>query len=107
MSSPAWIKGLKELRKRTLTHTDFDKLWTELVAERNDRGAALIGGSLVENTLRRVIIRQLVDLNETERDSLFGRDAPLSSFSDLIRIGYGFGLCSISECGETWTGCVR
>ena len=42
MSSPAWIKGLKELSKRTVSGTDFDKLWVELTTERNDRGAALI-----------------------------------------------------------------
>jgi hypothetical protein len=92
MSSPAWIKGLKELSKRTVAGTDFDKLWVELTTERNDRGAALIGATLVESVLRRTIRKQLVSLNETENDSLFGRDAPLSSFSDLIRIGYALGL---------------
>jgi hypothetical protein len=48
MSSPAWIKGLKELSKRTVSGTDFDKLWVELTTERNDRGAALIGETLAE-----------------------------------------------------------
>jgi hypothetical protein len=92
MATAAWLKGLKDLSKGILSHTDFDALWAEIIAERNDRGAALIAGTLVENVLRRAIMRRLVPLTQGEVDSLFGRDAPLSTFSDLIRIAHAFGL---------------
>ena len=34
----------------------------------------------------------MVPLSETENEALFGRDAPLSSFSKLIRIAHAFGI---------------
>jgi hypothetical protein len=92
MASPSWIRGLKELSKRELVLNDFRAIHNEIIAERHDRGAALVAATLVENMLRRVIRSQLVPLTETEDDSLFGRDAPLSTFSDMIRVGHAFGI---------------
>ena len=36
----------------------------------------------------------MVPLSTTRAEGLFERDAPLSSFSKLIRVGYAFGLIS-------------
>jgi hypothetical protein len=90
-SSPDWLKRLKELSKKKLTREEIKAALDAIMDDPNDRAAILMGAALIENVLRTVIQNRMIELSETEQENLFGRDAPLSSFSGLIRIGYAFG----------------
>jgi hypothetical protein len=92
MSSPSWIQALKDLIRETPTKAEYEKATAEMMDEKNDRKTVLIGATLIENILRHVIRNRLKPLSQTEEENLFGRDAPLSGFSHLIRIGHAFGM---------------
>ena len=87
-----WLKELRALREQEPKLNDIGPLYQEMIADNNDRGAALIAQGLIENRLIHFLRSRLVHLTETEDDSLFGRDAPLSTFSDQIKIAHAFGL---------------
>jgi len=87
---PSWVQSLKTLQKKI--PDDWLAVYQEFIAEKNDRGAALIAAAQVENVLRRLLEVALVDLTPDEWSALFERDAPFSSFSKLIRVTYAFGL---------------
>jgi DNA-binding MltR family transcriptional regulator len=65
------------------------------------RGAAIIAGSFLDKLLELVIERRLLalsgeEISENQRKALFGRMAPLSTFSAKIEIGFGIGLFNAS-----------
>jgi hypothetical protein len=84
-------KNLQAFRRAGVRPIDTKALVSEMVAEKNDRGAVLIGGALVELALRRLVQSRFA-LPPTETESLFENDAPLSAFHNLARIGYAMGL---------------
>jgi hypothetical protein len=73
---------------------DFAPIMAELMKQ-SDRGAAIIAGSLLEEILETAIRARLRELSSDQRKALFGRMAPLSTFSAKIEIGFAIGLYAI------------
>ena len=99
------LKALKELIKRVPTDKDIDLMYEEILTEKRDRGAALVTATFLEESLRNFVRSRMVSLTTAEYEALFERDAPLSSFSKLIRVAHGFGLIDAAirrECD-----CIR
>jgi hypothetical protein len=92
MSASSWLKSLKALGRKEPTVEDNAAIIAEMTADKSDRGAALIMATALQTSLKGLVRIKLVHLTETENEGLFGRDAPLSTFSALIRIAYAFGL---------------
>lgn len=90
-----WIEALKKLTRETPTGEDVSAAVQELLNEQNDRGAALVAAAIPEKSLANLIRSYLVPLSKPDYEALFERDAPLSSFSRKIRVGYAFGLFNI------------
>ena len=64
----------------------------ELVHEPSDRGAAVLGASLLDGALEAALLTKCRKLTESEQKDMFGPDAPLGSFSAKIRAGYALRL---------------
>lgn len=88
----AWLKALKDLTTRKPTEEEYDLIAEEVTAEGRDRGAALVTSAALERSLKKFIKSRMVPLSSTLEINLFERDAPLSTFSKLIRVAYAFGL---------------
>src|SRR5258708_3381722 len=60
----------------------------------DDRAAALMTASILEQGLEESILSHLVELDDNERRDLFAedKDSPLASFAARIRIGYALGI---------------
>jgi hypothetical protein len=91
------LKALKELHRLPV---DMSRTPGELFDPESahgetitDRAAALQAASNLEQFLERAVAARLVKLNSEEKDGIFGsdRDAPLSSLSSKIKIGYALG----------------
>jgi DNA-binding MltR family transcriptional regulator len=88
MSKPSSTAALKQLSRQ---RSSLDKL-PDVLAEINassDRSVAIVLGSLVEDALRAVIMRQMPHLTKQEENELFEGFGPLSDFSAKIAICYG------------------
>jgi len=95
MSSPSWIQALKALSRKEPTVEEFAILAEEAKAGKSERGIALSMSAVAEAGLKAVLMRKLIPLSNSELDGLFGRDAPLSTFSSLIRISHAFGVIDV------------
>jgi DNA-binding MltR family transcriptional regulator len=65
------------------------------LGDQEDRTAAIVCGTILEDRLRRTLIRFLkYNLSEEEHEELFGDSgsAPLSSFDAKIRLSVAFGI---------------
>ena len=91
MVAAAWLRGLKELTKRPPTDKDLDIILAEIKSDEHARGPALVAATAVEEALRNFLKSRMVKLGNTEKEALFERDAPLSTFSKLIRVAHAFG----------------
>jgi hypothetical protein len=87
-----WRTELHRLSRRDpeLGH-ETDALSEAIHTAESDRGAALIAGSVAENAITQILTIRLVPMSQDARDSLFGFDAPLGTFSAKIRVAYAFG----------------
>lgn len=85
------MKGLKELTKRPPTDEDLNILLREITSDEHARGPALVAATAVEEALRGFLQSRMVELGTSEQEALFERDAPLSTFSKLIRVAHAFG----------------
>jgi DNA-binding MltR family transcriptional regulator len=72
---------------------NFEAIMEE-VAKQSDRGAAIIYASLLEKVLETLIIKRLRPLSSNQKNALFGRMAPLSTFAAKIELGFAIGLYS-------------
>jgi hypothetical protein len=67
---------------------DIMQILTELSTD-GARGAVVLGVSLAEGQLKRLLLAQMrAALKKEEEDHLFGPIAPLSSFSSQIKLAY-------------------
>jgi DNA-binding MltR family transcriptional regulator len=59
-----------------------------------DRAVALVAATILDQSLQMAIATRLISLNSDETEGLFGpnQEAPLSSFSARIKIGYAIGI---------------
>jgi Mannitol repressor len=88
----AWLKALKALVAKLPTEEELELVTKESIHSESDRAMALMNSSLVESALQVFIRNNLVPMGAEERESLFERDGPLSSFSKLIRVSFAFGV---------------
>jgi hypothetical protein len=77
-------------QKRKLPE-DLKPIMAELMKQ-SDRGAAIIAGSVLEEILEATIKARLRPLLPGQDRTLFGRMAPLSTFSAKIELGFVLGL---------------
>jgi len=87
MGSKAALEAVSDLINARPTTEDFQQFFSEILAEKNDRGAAILLGTYVENALKQTISRYL-NLSERHRKELFGFECPLGSFSHKIRVAH-------------------
>jgi hypothetical protein len=87
----AWVKALKALIEQIPSDDDLNHIVHEIYHS-EARGAALVASTQVEEILRRFLKGFMVPLSIPLEEGLFDRDAPLSSFSKLIRVAFAFKL---------------
>ena len=68
--------------------------------DESDRGTAIIGGSIVEHSLERLLLERLRPLSKKQKERLFDGFGPLASFASKIEIGFALNLLA-SKRGST------
>lgn len=67
--------------------------WQGELVTQSDRGVALITAAVVDELLRHLILKRMIEISESLQASLFDRpQAPLSSFSAKIEIAFALGV---------------
>lgn len=92
----SWLKALKELSRRPPSDEDVDRFAEEISDEKRDRATALVLAAHLEEALRNFLKSRMINLSRTEEEALFERDAPLSTFSKLIRVAHAFGMIDVA-----------
>jgi len=82
---------LRKLRLRTPTADDIRSIAQQIIDERNDRGAAILAATLVENAITYAIKRQNGRF-AYQAAKLFENDGPIGSFDAKILIAECFGM---------------
>jgi DNA-binding MltR family transcriptional regulator len=77
--------------KHNLTYDEFLEAMKELETD-GPRGAVLLGHSMLENIMKRVLLYRMVALSKDEEDRLFGGLGPLSSMSSRTMLAYALGI---------------
>lgn len=90
----AWIDQLRKFRKKRPTRSDSEHTYHEMIAIKNDRGAALVASAQLEARLRQFIEARVRVHDAKLVNGLFGGSGPLSSFSSQTNIAYVFGFIS-------------
>jgi hypothetical protein len=67
-------------------------MFTAELEKQTDRGAAIIAAAVLEDLLAAVVQRRLIELSGKRTEALFGRMAPLSTFSAKIEMGFALGI---------------
>jgi DNA-binding MltR family transcriptional regulator len=84
--------ALKRLSRQQRTQEDWRAILDEFLRAGNDRSAAIIAASALEDALEELLLATMrPELSKDERARLFEGDAPLSTFSSKIRIAYAIG----------------
>lgn len=81
---------LKQILRQPPNDADIRAIIAEMSTD-GARGAAILGGAILEELVRQLLLTKMVELSSSERDSLFGPTQPLSSFSAKIDLGYAIG----------------
>ena len=87
---PSMKTALKSIRKLAQTEASsehFVMFNEQIRAEKNDRGAAILAATNVENALQYALRRRLV-VKEAQYESLFGLNSPLGTFDNKIRVAF-------------------
>lgn len=95
--SPREILMKDERIDSSLLQSPFsDDHWKAIRRElddQNDRGAAIVGASLVDEHLRWALeTRFIEDLSATRKDWIFNGNGPLATYSAKVELGYALGL---------------
>jgi hypothetical protein len=84
--------SLNDLSRELPGPDDWPKFHQELLSQ-TDRGAVLIGGSLVDSTLRLALQCKMIEMTSEHAASIFeGPDAPLGSFAGRIKVARAVGI---------------
>lgn len=84
-----------ELKELTRRRPDLEALLPDLLAElwkASDRAFALVWSSVVEDNLRRRLLKSMRDLPSDVQDQLFEGYGPLASFSARTKLSYALSL---------------
>ncbi|WP_425417497.1 hypothetical protein [Oricola indica] len=88
---PTFISALKQLsRERQSIGDVFTKF--DYIKKTEDRPAAIIAATDLEDGLRDLLAAQMVALNKTETDEMFTGERLLGSFSAKTQMAYALGL---------------
>jgi DNA-binding MltR family transcriptional regulator len=90
-TSPRFKKREKQQRPTKSLPEDAAPIIDEL-RKQTDRGAAIIAATFLDNLLQIALERRFLHLSKDQHKALFGRMAPLSTFSAKIEIAYAAGL---------------
>jgi hypothetical protein len=90
MTTP--LQALAYLARQNPTKEAFIRFQAEVNAEKNDRGAAILLGTNVENALQTAIDRNLVVREDVYGPLFHPSSGSLNSFEAKIRIGYAMGI---------------
>src|SRR3984885_4981880 len=85
------LEALNRLTDTQPSHGHFALWQEEVTAEKNDRGAAILLGTNVENAIQSAIVR-FIDVQAGQSGRLFRSNAPLSSFANKITIAYALNI---------------
>jgi hypothetical protein len=84
------LEALNQLIHAQPTHDHFADFIKETNAEKNDRGAAILLATNVENALQGALTRMFRTRSNTRK--LFGVNSPLGAFSNKFEVGYALGI---------------
>jgi hypothetical protein len=84
------LEALNQLIDAQPTHDHFADFIKETNAEKNDRGAAILLATNVENALQGALTRMFRTRSNIRK--LFGVNSPLGAFSNKIEVGYALGI---------------
>jgi hypothetical protein len=110
----AKITALKKLGKKSFQLGDPLEILQEILHS-SDRALAIGYVALIEDVLKSEIIRHMPHLSSTDINNIFGRNAPLFTFSAKTIIGYAmkiFGseirsdLDTVKEIRNTFAHCI-
>jgi hypothetical protein len=87
MSLRKALSALNELMDAPPAHKHFAQWQRETSAEKNDRGAAILLATNVENALQGAIT-QIIEIKKGQHSKIFGLNAPLGSFANMITMAY-------------------
>ena len=91
-------------KKAHTFRTDWRPFTVEL-EQQTPRGAAIVAAAVLEDLLALVIQRRLIELSSKRTEALFGKMAPLSTFSAKIEMGFALGL--YGEDGRAYLDLIR
>lgn len=97
----AVIRALKDMSKPfewgnpAAVEGYIESMWSE-----NDRGVIILQGGIVEQLLEDALKAKMPHLNTDERDKLFGYNAPITTFSNKMRVANAMGLVSRQMMGK-------
>lgn len=76
-----------------LTFDEFTDVMDELEND-GPRGAVLLGSSLLDSLMKRILISRMQSLTRDEEDRLFGGLGPLATMNSRVAIAHAFGIIS-------------
>ncbi len=88
---PSTISALKKLARQRPGLVDVIAK-RDYIPEAEDRVAAIIETTSVEDALEDAILHKMVGLNNTEYSELFVGDMPLGNYGAKIKLGYALGI---------------
>ncbi|WP_422032073.1 hypothetical protein [Reyranella sp.] len=89
MSTPTYIKKLREYSRGPTTIPDLFALETALTYGTSDRAMAVLMGAMVEDTLGRwLLFNMRDDLNKVDQSDLTGPEGALATFSSKTLLAY-------------------
>ena len=91
-------------KKKAHTSEQIGAFTVEL-EQQTPRGAAIVAAAVLEDLLALVIQRRLIELSSKRTEALFGKMAPLSTFSAKIEMGFALGL--YGEDGRAYLDLIR
>ena len=90
-STRSAIEALNRLTDEQPTYDHFSEFIAETNAEKNDRGAAILLATNVENALQIALLRMFKTRKDQAR-GLFGSNSPLGTFANKIQMAYALDI---------------
>src|SRR5260370_32196350 len=85
------IVALRKLARAPAEIEQLERMYHEMFRTRNDRGAAILLGTFVEDALQRAM-EQVLHIRPKQHDALFGSNSPLGTFANKIRVAFALDI---------------